>query len=65
MIHSYCVLSKGVHINTFYFDILGHTFCIWLDLIIFMGLHFWVESHLGLNFQMSESVDAHKLNFLV
>ena len=65
MTHPYCVLSKGVHINTSYFDTLGHTFCIWLDLIIFMGLHFCLESHLGLNFQMSEGVWAPKLNFLV
>lgn len=49
----------------FYFDILGHTFRIWLDPIIFVGLHFWQEFCLGLNFKMSEGVCAPNLNFLV
>lgn len=44
-----------IFISTFYFDILGHISCIWLVLIIVMGLNLWLESHLGLNFQMSES----------
>lgn len=51
MTHSYCVLWKGVHIHQhFCFDISGHISCIWLVLIIVMGLNLWLESHFGTKF---------------